>query len=448
MKKKLHFVQNLDSLDIHNENYLSQSSVNLLKIKSLDLPVPEGFIIVPDAYADFLSRDNLSKKITDLLSTIHYERPDSLMQVSNHIKGLISSASLSDAFVTEVTNEYKKMNSTFQSAKVTVGGNEKVIKSIKDLLPTIKSIWVAKFEPSKLLYNHKHHIDSLEKVEAITVLKIINSNKKGSIITSSSEITTNSKLSSNEIKKIQNLASVLKKHFYLPHLASWVIDKNLLYIVKLKPMTNAQQSSLVLIRHGQSEWNAKGLWTGWSDPSLSELGRKQADEAGKMLKDIHFDVAYTSALLRAVQTLNHIKKAKNQPKIPTVSHKALNERDYGALTGKNKWEVEKEFGEKQFLKWRRGWDEPIPHGESLKDVYERVVPYFKDNILPKLKSGKNIIIAAHGNSLRALVKYLENISDSEISKLEIPVGQIHVYKIDEDGNIVGKEIRNQETDKL
>ena len=197
---------------------------------------------------------------------------------------------------------------------------------------------------------------------------------------------------------------------------------------------------LVLVRHGESEWNAKGLWTGWTDVNLSEKGREEARSAGEKLKDITFDYAYTSELKRAQQTLDGIKAVINQNP-PTTANKALNERDYGDLTGKNKWDVKKEIGEEEFLKIRRSWDYPPPNGESLKMVYERVLPYYETEILPKLKEGKNVIIAAHGNSLRALMKHLENISDTDIPNLEMATGGIFVYQMDTEGKVTSKEIR-------
>jgi 2,3-bisphosphoglycerate-dependent phosphoglycerate mutase len=124
------------------------------------------------------------------------------------------------------------------------------------------------------------------------------------------------------------------------------------------------------------------------------------------------------------------------------------ERNYGDFTGMNKWEVEKQMGKEEFMKLRRGWDYPIPNGESLKDVYDRVIPYYKENILPKLKGGKNIIVSSSGNALRSLVKYLEEVSDEDISKVEIAPGEVYVYQIDEDGNVVSKEIRNQQENRV
>lgn len=197
-------------------------------------------------------------------------------------------------------------------------------------------------------------------------------------------------------------------------------------------------SYLVLVRHGESTWNAVNAWTGLTDISLDEKGRELARKDGESLKDIPFQIAFTSNLKRAQQTLEEIEKVIGQ--LPTTKDAALNERDYGYLTGKNKLEVEEEYGEEQYLKWRRGWDDPVPNGETLKDVYQRVVPYYQEKILPELKNGKNVLVVAHGNSLRSLVKFLDNISDEDIEKLEIPTGQVLVYSIDQDGKIVSKKI--------
>lgn len=207
---------------------------------------------------------------------------------------------------------------------------------------------------------------------------------------------------------------------------------------------------LILVRHGQSEWNAKGLWTGWNDIDLNEQGRVEAQNAAEKLEDIKIDKAYTSDLKRAQQTLQEITKKLKMHKLPTVIAPELKERNYGDLAGKNKWKVKEEHGEEQFMKWRRSWDYPIPNGESLKDVHARVIPYYEKHILPELKKGKDIIIAAHGNSLRALVKELDRIPDSEIASLEIGTGEVYVYQINEKGKVVFKEIRavNEEKHKV
>lgn len=198
---------------------------------------------------------------------------------------------------------------------------------------------------------------------------------------------------------------------------------------------------LVLVRHGQSEWNAKGLWTGLTDVSLNEKGKEEAEIAGKELKDITFDLAFTSALKRAKETYAIIKRVLNLDEIPVFEDAALNEKNYGIFTGKNKWEVKKELGEEEFLKIRRSWDYPIENGESLKDVYDRVVPYYQTKILPQLKMSKNVLVCASGNSIRALVKYLDHITDTDISSLEIATGEIYLYQIDSDGKVIAKEKR-------
>lgn len=203
---------------------------------------------------------------------------------------------------------------------------------------------------------------------------------------------------------------------------------------------------LVLVRHGQSEWNAKGLWTGWTDVNLSEDGREEARKAGEVLKDVHPDFAYTSDLKRAQQTLEEIQNVIGTNLTPTAN-KALNERDYGDFTGKNKWEVKEQVGEEEFQRIRRSWDYPPANGESLKMVYERVLPYYQSEIEPKLKENKNIIIAAHGNSLRALIKHLENISDEEIPTLELATGGVYVYEVGSDGKVTSKEIRGATENK-
>ena len=205
-------------------------------------------------------------------------------------------------------------------------------------------------------------------------------------------------------------------------------------------------AKLVLVRHGQSEWNAKGLWTGWTDVSLTDQGRQEAQHAGEALKEFHFDASFTSNLKRAQQTLEEIKN-KLGGTIPTTITEALNERNYGIYTAKNKWEVEQEVGKARFLEIRRGWDVDIPEGESLKQVYERVIPYYQQNILPLLEQGKNVLIAAHGNSLRALIKYLENIPDSEIGNLELATGEGYAYEIDASGKVTDKQIYGHRENK-
>ncbi len=200
-------------------------------------------------------------------------------------------------------------------------------------------------------------------------------------------------------------------------------------------------SYLVLVRHGESVWNAQGLWTGWRDIDLDVKGRAVAGGVGEKLRGINFQIAYTSKLLRAIHTLDEIKKVLGAENLETVEDSALNERDYGDYTGKNKWELQKLFGEEKFQRIRRGWDEPVPNGETLKDVYNRVVPFYQSHILEDLKNGKNVLVVAHGNSLRALVKYIEDIPDVEIPNIEIATGEIDIYEMDAEGKILSKEIK-------
>ncbi len=198
---------------------------------------------------------------------------------------------------------------------------------------------------------------------------------------------------------------------------------------------------LVLVRHGQSEWNALGLWTGQEDVALTEQGRAEARRAAEHLKDIKLHKAHTSKLSRAQQTLHEIKQALSHTELDTTEHEALNERHYGDYQAKNKWEIAKQLGEEEFTKLRRTWDHPVPNGETLRDVHSRVLPYYEQYILQDLKDGKNVIVAAHGNSLRALMKHLDQLADDRVHELEIGTGEVHVYEISEDGSVISKEIR-------
>ena len=206
-------------------------------------------------------------------------------------------------------------------------------------------------------------------------------------------------------------------------------------------------AKLVLVRHGVTEWNNLGLWTGWAETDLIPEGIEQARRAGEAIKDTHFDLAYASDLSRSQKTLEIIKEVLGY-EIPTTISPEIKERDYGDLTGKNKWEIKKEYGEEQFNKWRRSWDEEIPNGEHLKKVYERVIPYFEKEILPQLILGKNILVSAHGNSLRALAKKLDNVADSDVHTLEINTGEAWVYDIDPEGKVTNKQVRATNANKV
>lgn len=197
---------------------------------------------------------------------------------------------------------------------------------------------------------------------------------------------------------------------------------------------------LALVRHGESEWNAKGLWTGLTDVSLTEKGRAEARTAAILIQKLSFHIAFTSKLIRAQQTLDEILTVLGT-QLPIRSHHALNERHYGIHTGKNKWEIKKRVGDEEFMKIRRSWDYQIPEGESLKDVYERVVPYYQTAIHPHLIAGKSTLIVAHGNSLRALMKHLESIADDTIARVEIATGEVVLYHLNPQGNVLKKESR-------
>lgn len=224
--------------------------------------------------------------------------------------------------------------------------------------------------------------------------------------------------------------------------------------------------TLVLIRHGESTWNKENRFTGWKDVPLSDKGHEEAKDAGRLLlnEGFEFDIAYTSVLRRAIRTLWHVMEQMDLMWIPVIRSWKLNERHYGALQGLNKAETAAEHGEEQVLIWRRSYDTPppalektdkrwpghdrryseldqkdIPTTECLKDTVDRVVPYFEEEIAPKIKAGKRVLIAAHGNSLRALVKHLDNISDDDIVNLNIPTGMPLIYKLDENLKPISKQ---------
>jgi|TARA_B100000902_G_scaffold42419_1_gene50180 2,3-bisphosphoglycerate-dependent phosphoglycerate mutase len=198
-----------------------------------------------------------------------------------------------------------------------------------------------------------------------------------------------------------------------------------------------KQTNLVLVRHGQSEWNKKNLFTGWKDPNLTDLGIEEAKKAGNLLKErgLAFDIMFTSDLFRAQETGRIILDQMNLSHIEVVKDQSLNERNYGDLAGLNKDEARVKWGDEQVHIWRRSFDIPPPGGESLKNTAERVLPYFNSEILPKIRESQNILVAAHGNSLRALVMELEKISSDEIVKLEIATGDPLTYECSDKGII-------------
>jgi 2,3-bisphosphoglycerate-dependent phosphoglycerate mutase len=195
---------------------------------------------------------------------------------------------------------------------------------------------------------------------------------------------------------------------------------------------------LILLRHGQSTWNLENRFTGWIDIPLTEQGKEEARRAGEHLKDVRIDEAFTSVLVRAIDTLTIALEAAGQPNVPTKYDAAINERMYGDLQGLNKAETAKQYGDEQVKQWRRSYDIAPPNGESLKDTAARALPYFRDVILPEVKSGKNVLVSAHGNSPRAIVMDLDSLTREQVLELNIPNGIPIVYELDADGNVLSK----------
>lgn len=199
--------------------------------------------------------------------------------------------------------------------------------------------------------------------------------------------------------------------------------------------------SLILVRHGQSEWNLKNLFTGWRNPDLTEKGVDEAKAAGQLLKQkgLMPDLCFTSALLRAQRTLDLMLSEMKIVNMTIVRNQALNERDYGDLAGLNKDDAREKWGDEQVHIWRRSYDTPPPGGESLKDTAERVLPYYESHIVPQVMDNKTILVAAHGNSLRALVMALENLTPEQILAREIATGAPIIYTFNEDGSVASIE---------
>ena len=204
----------------------------------------------------------------------------------------------------------------------------------------------------------------------------------------------------------------------------------------------ANERLLVLLRHGQSEWNLKNLFTGWRDVDLTPAGVEEAKGAGRRLKahGITFDLAFTSALVRAQHTLDLTLAEMGQTGLPEKRDQALNERDYGDLVGLNKDDARKKWGEEQVHKWRRSYDAQPPGGESLKDTVARALPYYCQNILPAVLGGNRVLVAAHGNSLRALVMVLDRLTPETIPTMELATGVPLVYRLSPDSTVASKEI--------
>jgi 2,3-bisphosphoglycerate-dependent phosphoglycerate mutase len=211
-------------------------------------------------------------------------------------------------------------------------------------------------------------------------------------------------------------------------------------------LINNMPGKLIIARHHESEWNKLGLWTGRHDAHLTEYGFKKSEDMGLIVQDLRIDQAFASMEVRSIETLSCILNVCKLEKVPTEHSAALNERDYGDYTGKNKWELEKALGEEKFTHLRRGWDSPVPNGETLKMVYERVTPFFLEKILPKVNEGKNVLVVGHGNSLRTLIKYIEEVSDEDIADVEMPFGAIIIYDLTPSGHIINKEIRETKSE--
>lgn len=202
---------------------------------------------------------------------------------------------------------------------------------------------------------------------------------------------------------------------------------------------------LILARHHESEWNKLGRWTGRRDRHLTEYGFKKSEDMGLLINDLLVDQAFASMQVRSIETLSCMLNVCKRYEVPTEHAVALNERDYGDYTGKDKSEMKSLLGEEEFNKLRRGWDYPIPNGESLKMVYDRAVPYFLEKIVPRVNESKNILVVAHGNSLRALLKYIESLSEAEIAEREFPFGSVIIYDVDKEGHMISKEVRETQS---
>ena len=200
---------------------------------------------------------------------------------------------------------------------------------------------------------------------------------------------------------------------------------------------------LVLVRHGESQWNLENRFTGWIDVPLTETGRREARRAGELLRGMHFDRAYTSVLQRATETLDIVLRVIGQTDLPIERDAALNERHYGDLQGLNKAETAEKFGAEQVHIWRRSYDVAPPGGESLKDTAARTLPYFESAIVPALRAGQNLLVAAHGNSLRSIVMHLDRLDKQQVLELNIATGVPIVYELDAEMRVRSKRILEQ-----
>lgn len=207
-------------------------------------------------------------------------------------------------------------------------------------------------------------------------------------------------------------------------------------------------SYLACVRHGESEYNAQGLWTGWIDIPLTEKGIEDARLSASMMTDIEFDRIIVSDLWRALQTMEQIQNSLELHHLPVQTAPAVRERHYGVYAGQNKWQVKSQIGDAEFQKIRRGFDTPIPQGESSRQVHDRVVPYYESEILPRLMAGENHLFVGHGNSIRALAMAVESLTVDEFLQHEVGIGEVHIYLIDQStGQAIAKTIRAEKPDK-
>lgn len=209
--------------------------------------------------------------------------------------------------------------------------------------------------------------------------------------------------------------------------------------------SDTKMGKFIVVRHHESDWNHTGLWTGMRDRHLTEYGFKKSEEMGCLIKEIKIDHAFASMQVRSIETLSSMLEAMGQYHVPTEHSSALNERDYGDYTAKNKWEMEKILGEEGWNAVRREWDCPVPNGETLKMVYARVEPYFINTIFPHLRKGENVLMVSHGNAIRAMMKYIESVPDDGMKNIEMLFGAVVIYDLDNDGHIISKEVRKADS---
>jgi 2,3-bisphosphoglycerate-dependent phosphoglycerate mutase len=222
---------------------------------------------------------------------------------------------------------------------------------------------------------------------------------------------------------------------------AWFFSKMIAYA----PRWKRHMGKFIVVRHHESDWNHKGVWTGVRDRHLTEYGFTKSEEMGLLIKEFKIDHAFASMQVRSIETLSSMLETMEQYHVPTEHSSSLNERDYGDYTGKDKWEMEKVLGEDGWNAVRREWNCPVPNGETLQMVYARAVPFFIETVLPHLKKGENVLMASHGNAIRALMKYIENIPDDEVKHIEMLFGQVVVYELDGKGHIISKDIRKTES---